>query len=253
MLREEWIERAAAVHAVGARMLRDGVAVTLPCLPVGCLKAAFACERVLADAERNLSCVLSLSQGLIGSGLTKFTAACEARTRLLGVGLDASLLSMQAAAEKGIVQPGTRTDIFDGFTHRNLRAVAVCDAFTEILEDLIRQNEEGFAVLALPAPALRFIKRTVTDYRAACNLLAAGEYAVFLRRADLLADLLTALQRGAAECVQQEEPCCETLASFASSGKLTVLPPLLYDMALRYERLPAFGYEKTEPTVYVRV
>ena len=244
MLREEWIERAAAVHAVGARMLRDGVAVLLPCLPFGQLKEAFACERILADAERNLTEALELSQGLIESALTKYTAAAEARTRLLGVHLDASLLSMHAAAARGRVQPGTRTDIYNGFMRLSVRVPAACDAFSHLLDDLLCAVREGSAVLALPICVLRFLRRIATDYRAACRLLADGENALFPRRPDLFTELLRTLKSGAADYA--EDASCETLASLAASGKLPVLPPLLYDMALRYERLPAVGYEKKE-------
>ena len=244
MLREEWIERAASVHAVGARMLRDGVAVLLPCLPFGRLKEAFTCSRILADAERNLSWALSLSQGLIESTLTKYTAAAEARTRLLGVDLDASLLSMHAAAARGRVQPGTRTDIYNGFLQLSSQAPLACDAFATLLDDLLGAVRDGSVVFALPLCVLHFLKRIATDYRAACRLLAEGENALFPRRPDLAAELLGTLRRSAADYA--EEPSCETLASLAASGKLPVLPPLLYDMALRYERLPAVGFERKE-------
>lgn len=240
MLREEMIERAAAVHTAGARMLRDTAAVTLPCLPLGGLQTALKCERVLADAERNLACVLSLSAGLIGGGLTKYTAACEARTRLLGVTLDGALLGAQTAAEKGEVLPGTRTDIFDGFQRCNECAARICASYVEIADELERESSEGRLVTALPTPVLRFFKRTVSDYRVACNLLAAGESATLLQRPDLYCDFLQSLRLGAAECLhEQADAPSETLAALASSGRLTALPALVYDMAVRYERLPA--------------
>lgn len=231
MLREEIIDRAAALHTVGARNLRDAAACLLPCLPIAKVQTGFVLSGILRDAERVLSDAITLSAGLIRPTVTKFTAACEARMALLGVPLSLTTAA-EAAAVRARVAPGTRTDLFNGFEGLGERAAACADGFCTVADGLLSEADEGKIVLGLPRAALLFLRRMCADYASACRVLKSGEKARLMLRTDLYAAFFDALRAQ----VNAPDADAEQLAALASTGKLTAAPPLLCDLALRCSR-----------------
>ena len=243
MLREEYIAAAAAVHAEGARTLRDSAAALLPGCSVYRVKTAFMLQSVFTDAERLLCRALELSAGLLErSSVSKYTAVIEARMRLMGVESDASVSAKQTACERTkSVAPGTRGDIYDGLTALSRQAETLTADFLRIAETLIADMREGLVAFAIPLCAVRFLHRINADYAAAAKALANGEYAQLVRRTDAFDAYETCLRPAAHTpgVEAAENASADTLAALAAGGLIPALPPVLFDILLRYEDLPA--------------
>ena len=226
MLREDYIKFAAAVHNDGARTVRDSAASLLPCCTLSCVKTAFALQRILDDADSIMRKSAKLGAGLIErSGLTKHTAVIEARMRLMGAELDGALTQSQLAAERAAsVPPGTRADIYDGFKELSQKGARTAESFISVADSLAAAMREGRVAFAVPADAVKFLHRACADYGAACNKLSAGEEACLVRRPDMF----DSFKR------------CLTLSALANAagGLVPSLPAALFDILLRYEKLP---------------
>ena len=86
----------------------------------------------------------------------------------------------------------------------------------------------GVQTCALPISAL-------------CRKLAAGERAEFLKRQDEFDKCLRALCYAAATEGVEASSSADALAALSSSGLIPSLPPVLFDILLRYEDLPVAG------------
>lgn len=242
MLREDYIRFAAQVHIDGARNLRDSAAALLPCCSLTSAATAFALGRIVTLGEELMDCAISLSGGLMNkSGLSKFTPVAEARMKLLGAELDSFLTQKQTAAFKiKTVAPGTRADVYNGFIDLSARAEKVADEFAEIADSIKEAVCEGRMTFAVPLGALEFLRLICADYGAACKKLAQGEEACSVRRSDACDAYKKCLQHAVAA---QGNDCfsatSEALASLSSCGAIPSLPPVLFDILLRYENLPA--------------
>lgn len=240
MLREETVSYAANVHCRGARFLRDSIASLLPCCTLFDTPRVLALQRVLTQAENILKSAIGFSAGLLtGNGLSKYTAVIEARMQLLGVPLDGTLLSLQqAAAREKNVPPGTRSDIYDGFLQLGKDAETVCGIFCDIADAYVSSVRDGRVLCAVPYNAIRFLVRLSQDYAAACRHIEAGEAAQLMCRTDAFADMLSCLQAVAlSQGAQAGDATIDALAAMASSGLIVSLPPMLFDILLRYENL----------------
>ncbi len=242
MLREDYVQYAAAVHIEGARFLRDGAAALLPCCTFAFPYTAFAVERTLTRAESLLAQTVELSAGLLEhSGITKYTSVMEARMRLAGVELDATLTTRQTEAERArSVAPGRRAEIYDGFRGLSARACDYADAFLQTADEIRSRITEGRMAFAVPMPALKFLRLIGADYKAAAAHLAKGEQACLLRRPDAAESYARCLRHAVIAFGGEEAPAsADALAARASSGLVPSLPPMLFEILLRYENLPA--------------
>lgn len=243
MLREEYVSCAAALHVEGARTLKDSVAALLPCCTLFSAPTALALQRCYADAEELLRRAIFLSAGLLKkSGLTKYTAVIEARMRLLGVECDASVTAAQSACVKvRDVPPGTRADVYDGFVSLGERAIAVAEDFLRTADALTLQVREGRCCCALPLSALKFLRVVNADYTVQCRKLASGEEVCAVRRDDVFAHALHALAALASLQGADAPEDADALASLAAGGMIPCVPPVVYDVLLRYERCVPTG------------
>ena len=235
MLREEFLPIAARVHATGARFLRDSAAVLMPCCTLNMINTAFDIRKSIDAAEHLTSRSTFLCEGLIERPtLTKYTALTEARTALT-VELDRGLTARQQAAErKRIVPVGTRADVYDGYIALSLEAIEAVNGFTAVC-DRITGDEHIFA---LPRPLVAFLRRVCADYGAASALLAGGESATLLCRRDDAAQTEKALRHYVAALgVDEGSFSLEDLAARSGSGMIAGVPPLLFDLLLRYKAL----------------
>lgn len=242
MPREDYIIHAAAVHNSGARFLRDTAACMLPCFTVTNSEGAFTAAKLLNCGEMLLSDAVALCEGLIEhSGISKYTAVCEARMRIAGVELDSALTSRQVVAErKKTVKPGTRSDVYNGYVALSERAAQAADACVNFIDKYISVIKEGRLCFAVPISALSALHRLVADYSAACVKLAAGETAVLVKRTDLFEKLRSCLAYAAMCCGADvtDSAGSDSLAAMASSGLIVSTPPVLFDLLLRYDNLP---------------
>lgn len=241
MLREDYIRFAAAVHNDGARTVRDSAASMLPCCTLYCVKTAFALQRILADAESLMRESAKLGAGLIErSGLTKHTAVIEARMRLMGVELDGTLTQSQHAAERAAaVPPGTRADIYEGYKALSQKGANIAESFLTIADGVSAAMREGRAAFAVPADAVKFLHRVCADYGAACKKLSSDEEACLVRRPDMFDSYKKCLQLSAlANGVDCAAASADTLAALAAGGLVPSVPAALFDILLRYEKLP---------------
>lgn len=239
MLREEFVECAAAVHGEGARFLRDSAAAILPCCGLFAVKNALLLERAVAQSEMLMERAIALSAGLWKTGgLTKHTATLDARMRLLHVETDETLTRKQTVTERtATVPPGTRGEVYDGFVALSERGEECVNDFLRVADDFIAAVREGRAVSAVPLPALQFLHRLCADYGAACAKLRAGEEACLLCRADQAEKFARSL-RDAVRAQGVDAPAgSEALAACAASGMIPCLPPVLFDVLVRYERI----------------
>lgn len=242
MLREDYIRYAAAAHTVGARFLRDTVAAFLPCYTVHFPAPAFSAAQLLSQCESLMDNAVSLSAGLIeSSGITKYTAVTEARMRLMGIELDTAITQRQTAAERvRSVPPGTRGNVYEGFIKLSEVALSVSEKCVNAAEELIAFATDGRAAIAVPVVVMEFLKRLCSDYGAVCAALKSGEAAELIRRADdydkcKQSLVFTATAQGLHTCDESSD----ALASLSSGGLIPSLPPVLFDLLLRYDKLPA--------------
>ncbi|MDE6398353.1 MAG: hypothetical protein K2L51_03435 [Clostridiales bacterium] len=239
MLREEYIGYAAAVHIEGARTLRDSASAVLPCCTLFAAAHALRLQRAFTAAEDVLCRAVALSEGLLKkSGLTKYTAVAEARMRLLGVEPNANITKHQTTCEKTPdVPPGTRADVYNGFIALNIQAADAVRDFLEVIDEITAAMREGRACCAIPATLLGVLHVVNADYAVACRKLANGEEARPVCRKDTLAQWLEELRSLAVlQGADGANASAETLAALAAGGMIGGVPPILFDMLLRYER-----------------
>lgn len=242
MLREEFVEKAAEVHADGARFLRDCACTLVPCCPLGFAGIAFSLERSLVQSEELIKSAARISEGLLRrSSMTKYTPVIEARIKLSGVVLDGSLSQMQTAVEnKRAVPPGTRGEVYDGFVRLSKRASEACEAFLVTLDEVRSLVRDGRMPFAVPLPALDFMHTLCADYGAACDKLACGEPAYLPERIDAARSLARCLSFAvASQTGEMQDLDAHTLTARASSGLIPGIPAALFEILLRYENLPA--------------
>lgn len=239
MLREEFLTYAAELHTVGARMLRDSSAALLPCCDWTDAKRAIGLTRLLEKSETLLCDAVSLMSGLTHKNfLTKYTVVIEARMKLCGVELGAHVTSrQQVAAKSGEVAPGTRTDIYDGYIGLSGRAVKLCEELCLQMGEIISSVTAGERLLAVPLPAVNFLRRICSDYRAAVLTLLDGEGARLLRRNATYEAGKQALTLAAQANGAEGDLSADALAAKAASGLIPSLPAILFDILLRYENL----------------
>ena len=239
MLREEYIVYAAAVHIEGARMLRDSASAVLPCCTFFCAPDTLRLQRAFTAAEDVLCRAVALSEGLLKkSGLTKFTAVAEARMRLLGVEPNAELTKEQTACEKtSDVPPGTRADVYNGFIALNGQAAQAVHDFLRVIDEITAAMRDGRVCCALPLSLLGVLHVVNADYAVACRKLADGEEARPACRKDTYEQWLSGLRSLAIlQGADGANASAETLAAYAAGGMIAGVPPVLFDMLLRYER-----------------
>ncbi len=243
MLREDYVRYAAAVHIDGARFLRDTVAAMLPCYAMNACKSAFGAASLLSRCEAVMDKAIGLSVGLMEkNGLTKYTAVIEARMRLMGTELSGALTQKQInAARASVVPPGTRGNVYDGFVSLSSEAEKAAAECVAAIDESVAAMREGRAAFAVPVTVLLFLKRLCADYSALCRKLAAGERAEFLKRQDEFDKCLRALCYAAATEGVEASSSADALAALSSSGLIPSLPPVLFDILLRYEDLPVAG------------
>lgn len=239
MLREEYIVCAAAVHIEGARTLRDSAASLLATGSLYDVRRALTLQCLFTDAQNLLGRAVSLGTGLrTVSGITKYTAACETRMYALGVAYDGSLTPKQAACEKARdVPPGTRADVYDGFTLLDAQAEKTVTVFLSVLDGILSEVSEGRACFGLPLGILRILRTLNADYSVACRKLAAGEQTFLARRDEAFSDLFERLRLWAGlQGADIKDATAQSLCSLSASGHIAGIPPVLFDMLLRYER-----------------
>lgn len=239
MLREDFLMLSAELHAVGARFLRDSAAVLLPCCDWTDAGRAVALSRMLESGQLLLSDAAELMSGLTRkSFITKYTVVIEARMKLCGVELDGAVTAReQAAARSGTVEPGTRADIYDKFMALSDRAVKLVDEFVLLADAIISDVSAGEHLLSVPLPAVAFLRRLCTDYRAATVALKSGERAGLLRRGSTYEAGKQAITQAAMANGADGDLSADALAAKAASGLIPSLPALLFDILLRYESL----------------
>ena len=233
MLREEFLPIAAKVHSFGTRFLRDSAAVLFPCCTLGLLNIAFELRRVIDVSEQLMARSIELCEGLTEtSSLTKYTALTEARTCLAGVDLDRGLTAKQSAAEKKHSVPvGKRADVYDGYIALSCSAIKAVNNFTAVCDRITG----GDAMFALPKTLTAFLRKVCADYGAASALLEKNEAATLLCRKDDISTAENCLRHvSAASDIDAFNLTVEDLAARAGSGMISCVPPLLFDMLLRY-------------------
>ena len=131
--------------------------------------------------------------------------------------------------------PGTRADIYEGYKALSQNGANIAESFLTIADGVSAAMREGRAAFAVPADAVKFLHRVCADYGAACKKLSSD----LVRRPDLFDSYKKCLQLSAlANGVDCAAASADTLAALAAGGLVPSVPAALFDILLRYEKLP---------------
>ena len=242
MLREDYVKYAASVHNDGARFVRDCAAAVVPCCTLNSFRIALNAQSVVTESENLMGRAIALSEGLTDrSGMTKHTAVIEARMRMMDAEISAELTQLQTETErKHSVRPGTRGDIYNGYVELSQCGETTAEKCVLLIDEIISGVRDGNIAFAVPMGALTFMRRLCADYGAACAILKNGDGAELLCRAESREKYRGCLRAAASSqgVELNSDVSADSMAAMSSSGLIPSLPPVLFDILLRYERLP---------------
>lgn len=222
--------------------MRDVAAALQVSATVKYVEFAFGLSKSVADCEYVMKRAVELGAGLLGeSDLTKYTSVIEARMRLLGADIDPNITPDQVAAERTkTVAPGTRADIFYGYKQLSKNAEQTADNLINLINKILKSVNGGKSVTVVGVDALEYLSRCIADYGVACRKLCGEESACLVRRTSEFENYRRCLCLAAeVNGVATANASCDSLAAMAGSGLIPNVPPALYDVLLRYEKLPA--------------
>lgn len=253
MIREEYLTAATRDNLYGLRLVRDTAALLQTGVRAGAIEDLLEAERIKLVAETQLSKAIRFAEGFTGvtgdtGYLTQFTASCEVRTVLLGVGLDLKLTPAERQVLRSAAQPpvGMRGTLYD--EQRTLSAAAA-ESAQSALAYIVRVSAaqtEGKLLTGFSLTALDSLRGICADFGVTAAANAQGEGARLMSRPDVVKRLCqlgaaaideseTKLKDWIASCENGPVAVLARLTGAAAGGALkSTLPPLFYDLAYRY-------------------